>query len=141
MKVWFTIINSGVYLLEIYLPRSGSLRIGALGTFEFRRGFYYYSGSAQRGLQARLNRHSSQEKKFHWHIDYLLAASRLLDYYTWKAPRQGECRLAEWLRSNRGGQVPVPGFGASDCRCDSHLIYFEKRIVVDNFPQTLKVEE
>ncbi|MEQ2528488.1 DUF123 domain-containing protein [Bacillaceae bacterium CLA-AA-H227] len=35
----------------------------------------------------------------------------------------GECQLAEKIRKKEGGIYPVTRFGASDCRCTSHLIY------------------
>jgi Uri superfamily endonuclease len=28
------------------------------------------------------------------------------------------------LRSLPGASIPVPRFGASDCRCETHLLYF-----------------
>ncbi|MFS8631071.1 MAG: DUF123 domain-containing protein [Bacillales bacterium] len=31
--------------------------------------------------------------------------------------------MAEKLRKKHNGSFPVRGFGASDCRCFSHLIY------------------
>lgn len=96
------------------------LRIGALGVFDFPAGRYIYTGSARRHLEARLARHLRREKALRWHIDYLLAAEgvRVVDVVR---SSRAECVL------NRaaGGVIPVPGFGASDCRagCGSHLRY------------------
>jgi Uri superfamily endonuclease len=103
-------------LIEIEAPVAVS--IGALGIRHFVAGRYVYTGSAKRNLQARIDRHSRQEKKLHWHIDYLLAHPqvRLCNVETSSIT---EC---DWNRSVTG-TIPVPGFGASDCRkgCVSHL--------------------
>lgn len=106
------------YQLLIWLDQAARLRIGALGEYPFRAGLYLYTGSARRGLQARLLRHLRDAKRRHWHIDYLLAvpAARIIDLHVSTRP---ECALHQSL----SGPLPVPGFGASDCRhgCGSHL--------------------
>ena len=96
------------------------LQVGRLGWFEFPAGVYVYTGSAKRGLEARIARHQRADKKLRWHIDYLLAAPgvRILKVVrSWR----DECRL------NQGspGEIAVPGFGASDCKsgCGGHLKY------------------
>lgn len=120
--------NSGVYLLEILLHKSREIEIGARGRFEFPAGYYYYCGSAQRNLKARIDRHRSQSKKLYWHIDYLLQKADLIDFYTWDSGRSGECKLASYLQNNINGNIIVKGFGASDCDCKSHLFYFKEAV-------------
>ena len=94
------------------------LRIGRFGCFDFAAGLYCYTGSARGRLQQRVSRHFSSDKRLRWHIDYLLAAPgvRIVDV---RYSRQSECSLNQ----ARAGRLPVPGFGASDCRrgCGSHL--------------------
>ncbi len=95
---------------------------GALGSCNFPAGHYVYTGSARRNLAARIARHLSDSKKLRWHIDYLLAHPEveILRMETSAIP---ECRWNQQV----AGQIPVPGFGASDCRrhCGSHLKYID----------------
>ncbi|MFW5749903.1 MAG: GIY-YIG nuclease family protein [Halanaerobium sp.] len=126
--------DSGIYILKIKLEKEKEIKIGALGKNTFVPGYYFYVGTAQRNLKARINRHYSSHKKFHWHIDYLLAEAELTDDFNFELPAAGECFLAHTL-IKEGGQAPVAGFGSSDCSCGSHLIYFPlekgKKIVED----------
>ncbi|WP_233493823.1 DUF123 domain-containing protein [Halanaerobium sp. ST460_2HS_T2] len=113
----------GVYILKIKVEYQKKIRIGALGKKDFTPGYYFYAGTAQRNLEARIKRHYSSDKKFHWHIDYFLAEVKLEKDFVFELPAEGECFLAQTLINN-GGRTPVEGFGASDCSCGSHLIYF-----------------
>jgi Uri superfamily endonuclease len=115
--------NTGVYVLWLYLPQTMSIGIGKLGTFQFDRGVYAYAGSAQRNLQQRLARHRRLEKKLHWHIDYFRAKAHFLGAASfYDQPKSAECLLTQELLKIPGAFFPVPGFGASDCRCESHLV-------------------
>ena len=63
----------GTYCLIISMKKSEKLDIGHLHNMhKYRKGYYVYIGSAMNSLVARINRHLSDEKKLHWHIDYLL---------------------------------------------------------------------
>ncbi|MFP4052091.1 MAG: GIY-YIG nuclease family protein, partial [Thermoplasmata archaeon] len=62
----------GIYTLVIELKEDKVIEVGAIGNIDFDKGYYVYVGSAQNGLEARIERHLSDEKKIHWHIDYLL---------------------------------------------------------------------
>ena len=108
------------YQLVIDLHRARRLRVGRLGTFDFPAGRYVYTGSARRGIEARIRRHLARAKRLHWHIDYLLAdaAARVLRV---ELSTRAECRVNQ----SSGGRIVVPGFGASDCAagCGSHLKY------------------
>lgn len=112
------------YRLLIWVERSATIRVGALGEHRFEAGLYCYTGSARRNPLARLRRHLSHNKRLRWHIDYLLAAgeAQVLDVGVFRQP---ECALNQQM----AGQVPVPGLGASDCRdgCGSHLRYLGRR--------------
>ncbi len=126
--------EGGVYILKIKLETEKEIKIGALGKKIFAPGYYFYAGTAQRNLKARIERHYSSDKKFHWHIDYFLAESELEADFYFELPGEGECFLAQTL-IKQGGKTPIEGFGASDCSCGSHLIYFPlktgKKIVED----------
>lgn len=129
----------GSYVLLLHLSRSTTIAIGRLGTFEFEAGWYAYSGSAlgPGGLAARLDYHQRREKKFHWHIDYFLAHADLVEIW-WAADiKRKECIWASALRAIPGTRVPVANFGATDCRCLSHLVYFSRRPVFAHFSRAL----
>ena len=100
------------------------IEIGALGSFRFDPGCYAYVGSAQNGLMARLRRHTKLGKPLHWHIDYLREHTEIISVAVAAAAREYECLLAEALLATPGASVPAPGFGASDCQCATHLVYF-----------------
>ncbi len=115
--------DKGVYVLWLYLPHPSRITVGRLGTFLFERGVYAYCGSAQRNLAARLARHRGIEKNLHWHIDYLRAHARYLGEVAHLGrPKEAECQLAAGLLQLPASYFPVPGFGASDCSCVSHLV-------------------
>jgi Uri superfamily endonuclease len=110
----------GIYVLIISVDRDIQVNVGALGIFKFEKGLYAYVGSAQNYLEKRVKRHLGKNKKKFWHIDYLLDGSwtKVLRVYHKNAGRPEECKIAEEL--NKKG-VPIPGFGSSDCKCESHL--------------------
>jgi Uri superfamily endonuclease len=108
------------YQLHIEVREEVRVTVGRLGECIFPPGRYIYTGSAKRNLEARLRRHLSPTKRLHWHIDYLLAAPgvRVMSVARFNAP---ECQL----NRQTAGSLPVPRFGATDCRagCGSHLKY------------------
>ncbi len=108
------------YQLVIDVERAVRCIVGRLGTFDFPAGRYVYTGSARRGMQARIARHLRPEKRLHWHIDYLLKAPGVHVAEVVRS-RRDECLLNQASR----GTVLVPGFGATDCRvrCGAHLKY------------------
>lgn len=115
----------GAYCLLIEVPEERDIVAGSLGSQRYRRGVYAYVGSALSGVEQRVRRHKSQQKRLRWHIDYLLANADILATVAIPGERKEvECGMAQALRQCEGVSIPVPGFGASDCRCDSHLLYF-----------------
>jgi Uri superfamily endonuclease len=79
-----------------------------------------------------VGRHFKQEKKCRWHIDYLstrMAVTRV--WYTTRSVKL-ECQWAQHF-FDLGGTLPVKGFGASDCRCNSHLLFFPGRPCLSDF--------
>ena len=113
----------GTYALILELSTAARLRIGRLGVRVFKAGVYFYAGSAfgPGGLSARLTHHLHASERPHWHIDYLRRVAPLAQIWTTKDPRRLECAWSAAARRLRGART-VPGFGASDCRCSSHLI-------------------
>lgn len=119
--------NSGLYQLHISLSDMETIDVGRLGTYSFKKGKYIYTGSAKRGLNARVDRHKRNDKNLHWHIDYLLEAksARITSVNTFEFEEGGECALNQPIE----GEHIVSGFGSSDCRngCKSHLVYLDMR--------------
>jgi sugar fermentation stimulation protein A len=115
----------GAYQLHLFLARTARLKVGKLGEFLFPAGRYIYTGSALNGLERRLSRHRRQEKRLRWHIDYLLRFARIERVAVWKTTRRLECALNGELLARAGARVVVEGFGSSDCRCRTHLVYLD----------------
>jgi Uri superfamily endonuclease len=120
----------GVYLLLLTLGRAQTLTIGRLGTFDFAAGEYVYAGSAAGpgGLAARLGRHLRGSAARRWHIDYLRAAAAVRGAIYLARPTGAalvglECAWNAIVQEQPGTNLPVVGFGASDCRrgCRAHL--------------------
>ena len=121
--------EGGSYLLILRVTARQEIQVGALGRITFARGWYAYAGSAfgPGGLAARLGRHLRGGLRCHWHIDYLRAAARVAEAWTAIGP---PCREHDWVQALSKGKeagTAVRGFGCSDCRCRSHLIYFDHR--------------
>ncbi|OIP01719.1 MAG: hypothetical protein AUJ96_17175 [Armatimonadetes bacterium CG2_30_66_41] len=119
-------MTPGTYQLHLCLDQPATIEVGRLGTFDFAAGRYVYTGSALGGLEARVNRHLRADKKLRWHIDYLLAHARITRVRRFPSPDRLECALNAHVLGRRGARVPVIGFGSSDCRCSSHLVYLGK---------------
>ncbi len=115
----------GAYQLVLCLPEEVRLEVGSLGVFSFPAGRYVYTGSAMGGLRARIARHLRREKRLRWHIDYLLTVAQVEQVHLYPSSYRVECELNRQILRQSGAQVVVPGFGSSDCRCPSHLVYVE----------------
>ncbi|MCT9097890.1 DUF123 domain-containing protein [Haloarchaeobius sp. HME9146] len=112
---------AGTYTLLLELDRDATIEVGALGPIDFDSGWYAYTGSAfGPGGFSRVDRHhelaAGERDTRHWHVDYLLGhpdVTLRTDVRTVDA--DVECVVASQLKT------VVPGFGCSDCDCDSHL--------------------
>jgi len=122
----------GVYTLIIRVEEDIRLKIGGLGIRSFPRGFYTYTGSAMglgaTSLPSRVLRHLRKDKRRRWHIDYLLAHRKVRVCGVVGTPTEErlECEINQSIKLLGRAEIPVMGFGASDCRrgCGSHLLYF-----------------
>ncbi|GAA0654782.1 GIY-YIG nuclease family protein [Salarchaeum japonicum] len=123
-------MQPGTYTLLLELASPETVRFGAAGERDLDRGFYAYTGSAfgSGGLK-RVQRHAElaagERDTRHWHVDYLLGHpdSRLVETYT----VENEDRECEIARRLTDALAPVPGLGASDCDCETHLAYAAER--------------
>ena len=119
----------GGYVLLLRVRRERRIAVGRLGTFEIPPGHYAYVGSAfgPGGLAARLRRHRNPARRPHWHIDRLRRAGELVEIW-WaeqRIPREHD--WAALLASLPGAAPAIARFGASDCRCATHLFRFGRR--------------
>jgi len=118
-----------------------NVSIGKSGTFLFNAGYYFYFGSAKGsgGLEARLLRHLLIEKKKFWHIDYLRPYMFFVAAVFTLQTNQ-ECVWCQRTQENTAFNVPVKGFGASDClsSCKSHLLYTDFLMELNELLECLK---
>lgn len=110
----------GSYVLLIVLKKNKEIQIGKLGKIFFKKGYYAYVGSALNNLEKRIQRHFIEDKKIHWHIDYLLKYSEITKVFYKEKILREECSIAEKFKEIF---TFINGFGCSDCKCKSHLFY------------------
>ncbi len=117
-------MRTGCYCL-IFANSAAALEIGSLGPIAFRAGYHVYIGSALGpGGLSRVKRHIRleriQDRRPHWHVDRLLLDPRfrLSAVVTAETCERLECTLARAIAGDA-----VAKFGASDCRCGSHLLF------------------
>lgn len=109
------------------MKKDSKIKIGKkLGQIEFKKGYYIYVGSAMNSLKARINRHLSDEKKLHWHADYLLKNknTEIVEVIFNISSKKIECELSKKISEKTAS---ITGFGCSDCECKSHLYYLKTR--------------
>lgn len=123
-------INSGIYILEIYAAKPFNVSIKKFSDREFKTGYYYYVGSAQKNLKQRLLRHFKKDKKIHWHIDHIttLETNNLRSLFVIKgAEKDFECEIANYFENKMMLDSSIKNFGNSDSTCSStHLFYSKK---------------
>ncbi len=124
--------NPGVYCLLLRLAKESDLKIGRRKR-SFPAGYYLYVGSAMGGLDARIRRHLSHEKKKRWHIDVLADAAKAHRVFRFPTDsRTAECRLARRLAVCTDA-TGIEGFGSSDCRCKTHLFHLRTKPLFNPF--------
>lgn len=95
--------------------------MGKLGTHNFLPGMYLYVGSALKNLERRIARHRAEEKRFHWHIDFLLQFAVVENILTIESENHIECLLNQVVSETLPVRMVMRGFGSSDCPCPTHL--------------------
>lgn len=97
--------------------------VGSLGMVELPRATLLYIGSAfgPGGLAARLGRHASLDHVRHWHLDYIRPFTALAGAWVCTSSHRLEHRWACAVAGVPSVSIPANRFGASDCRCSSHL--------------------
>lgn len=116
--------DKGTYILLAHLARTQKIKPGKLPEADYKKGTYLYVGRARTGLKARIERHNRNQKKLHWHIDYLLQKAKIEAVWIRKN-YFGECDTADEIRNIKPVEAKaIQGFGSSDCKCRSHLFHF-----------------
>ena len=116
------ISDSGLYVIELILAHERQIKVGKRDIEKYPAGAYFYIGSAQRNLAKRVARHRKRAKPKRWHIDYLRVHCRFAGFTVYSGEHE-ECYLVRRVIKDTGGKILHPRFGASDCRCDGHLVY------------------
>lgn len=114
-----------LYAIFFQLENEKTIQIGKLTTHTFDKGKYIYVGSAKKNIAARVNRHIRLEKPLRWHFDYLRPYGEVTKVITFEE-KLGECGLTNQLKKKFNASTPVKKFGSSDCRCYSHLLFYEE---------------
>ncbi|CAB3289221.1 Endonuclease III [Methanocaldococcus lauensis] len=114
--------EKGTYILKIKLKEGKKIKFGKKEEF-FKKGIYFYVGSAYGNsinLKNRIERHLKDDKKMHWHIDYLLKYGKVEEIFI--TNKRVECEVAnEFIKEFDY----IERFGCSDCNCKSHLFYMK----------------
>ena len=113
----------GAYVLVIYLNKDRRIKIGKK-IIPFQKGYYCYVGSALNNLEKRIARHESKKKKKYWHIDYFLEYGKIMNVIKIKSDEKIECNVSK--KVSKKADDLIKGFGCSDCKCVSHLHYFDR---------------
>lgn len=129
-------ILKGSYALLLKLDKDKKIHVGALGAKDFPRGHYVYIGSAMSGIESRVGRHISKEKKIHWHIDHFLKEAKITGVYKMESKKKIECEIAKGFAKRFD---IVSHFGSSDCDCPGHL-FFGGKTKLQNFIKETEFE-
>jgi Uri superfamily endonuclease len=92
---------------------------------ELLSGWYVYAGSGNGpgGIRGRLRHHLRPEKTPHWHIDHLTNIASPIRMFV--GISGSECDIIARLSAVPGFEMPLKGFGSSDCRtCGAHLLSY-----------------
>ena len=118
-------IRKGTYVLFLRFDRHVEAEVGSLGLVPLEAGTYCYVGSAMNGLDQRVSRHLSHEKRIRWHIDHLTTVCDDMAAYEHEGTTLSECNLAK-LMTSIGNMPAADGFGCSDCDCQTHLFKVDR---------------
>ena len=123
--------EKGTYLLFLINTSNIEISIGALGLVAFLEGVYVYVGSALGlgGIERRVRRHLSLTKKTFWHIDYFSkqAGVSIIAITEIISNQKLECEISNKLSQHSLSRTRK--FGASDCSCEGHLLFFGKILI------------
>ena len=124
-------MTSGVYCLVMYLDKNRRIRAGR-HEYSFEEGFYCFVNSEPKNLYDKIKNHVSvasraEKALLRSNIDYLLQHGYIIEVVKHRTKDRLECQFNQRVLSLPGCEIPVRGFGSSDCKCSSHLAYFEEK--------------
>jgi len=111
--------DRGSYIVLLHLARNRRIRTGDPGMISFPKGFYCYVGSAPDDLSKRAAYHQRKRRTLVAPIDHLREQAVVTAVLPVRAGRDLACSIADALRTIAAWSIP--GFGSTDCSCDSHL--------------------
>lgn len=119
----------GTYALLLEIRQPARVEIGRLGWLTVLPGYYVYLGSAlgPGGVASRCGHHLRINPRPHWHLDYLRPLGEIREIWVIYGPERREHAWTALLATLPEVTLPFPGFGASDCRCPTHLPRFPRR--------------
>jgi len=129
-------------LLEPVTPGT-RVAVGAIGKLDVQRRLYVYLGSARGpgGLAARLGHHLGLSSAAHWHMDYLRRHCRVRGSWVRSGRRNFEHLWSQRISALPQAEMPLPGFGASDCGCTAHLVSLPARFSIRAIGAVLKADD
>ncbi len=116
--------DKGDYIIVLHTSRDIHVSIGSKGNLFFPAGYYLYVGSAKANLTKRIERHKRKRKQKHWHIDYFREHCEFVAALPIRTSADLECPIADSIKEI--SEWTIPGFGCSDCHCQSHLFAMAK---------------
>ena len=123
--------KKGNYILVFRLEERTRQNMCRFNNVFLAPGYYLYCGSAHGngGLKGRIMRHLTRSFKKFWHIDFLKECLHPLEVWYQISSEKNECSFHKILHNLIGGEIPIKGFGSSDCRnkCESHLVRFQQK--------------
>jgi sugar fermentation stimulation protein A len=118
----------GTYTLIIDCKKPFRVEIGRIGRVQIDEGFFVYTGSAlgrgEASLERRIGRHCRKRKRVRWHVDFLTVRPEIIirKVICLDSPERLECRINQLIISELAGKPVAPHAGATDCRCEGHLL-------------------
>ena len=129
--------NKGIYILELLAKKDFTISAKKFVDVKFPKGYYYYIGSAQKGLTSRIARHKRKDKIIHWHIDHLTtnkSTSNINSFIIPNAEKTLEVEIANNFVNYFDTKIIATGFGNSDTKeTKTHLFYKSKPIPFSEF--------
>lgn len=123
---------SGAYALCLQFGAGREIVVGHAPPRRLPAGIYVYAGSAYGpgGIRARVARHLSEKAATRWHVDALDAHENAFAVIS--IPDGNECRIVDAAAEIARSDMPIPGFGSSDCRkCRAHLVWLPERGAIE----------
>ena len=131
--------DAGTYIVILSSDENRPVLIGACGPLQLQPGYYLYAGSAlgPGGLRARVGRHLGGTGQPRWHIDFLRQVTLPHEAWLYTGHDRQEHNWANALGNMPDVEATIPGLGASDCSCATHLFYTHSRPSITAFNNSL----